>query len=184
MPVHDWTSVVAGNFHDFHQKWIVAICDALNEGVLPTDYYAMAEQRAKGPIPDVLTLELGGNAGDDDFDDEVVGEAVLSRGGGGDWPGTLLLDEAPPRVRFTGQLDDASIYAWRADTVAVRHANGDRVVAYIEIVSPGNKNHPKAINAFGEKLGESLRRGCQFLMIDVLPPGNSMLRECTRQSGR
>lgn len=36
MPVHDWTRVEAGIFHAFHHRWISAISDALNEGILPT----------------------------------------------------------------------------------------------------------------------------------------------------
>ena len=46
MPVHDWTRVGAGIFHDFHQRWIGAIRDALNGGLLPNDFYALAEQAA------------------------------------------------------------------------------------------------------------------------------------------
>ena len=44
MPIHDWTRVDAGLFHAFHQRWISALSDALNTGVLPRDYYALAEQ--------------------------------------------------------------------------------------------------------------------------------------------
>jgi len=35
MPIHDWTRVDTGLFHDFHQGWIRALCDALNAGGLP-----------------------------------------------------------------------------------------------------------------------------------------------------
>jgi hypothetical protein len=54
MPIHDWTRVDAGLFHDFHQGWICALSDALNLGVLPPNYFALVEQRIHGPIPDVL----------------------------------------------------------------------------------------------------------------------------------
>ena len=53
MPIHDWTRVDAGLFHAFHHRWIDALCDALNGGVLPADYFALPEQRIQGPIPDV-----------------------------------------------------------------------------------------------------------------------------------
>jgi hypothetical protein len=46
MPVHDWTRVSAGTFHDFHCAWIAEIRKALNDGRLPKDYYAQAEQVA------------------------------------------------------------------------------------------------------------------------------------------
>ncbi len=57
MPIHDWTRVNAGIFHHFHHRWIAALSDALNEGVLPPDYYALAEQIAGGLGPDVITLQ-------------------------------------------------------------------------------------------------------------------------------
>jgi hypothetical protein len=44
MPVHDWTRVSAGTFHDFHCTWIPQIKNRLNEGVLPPEYYAQVEQ--------------------------------------------------------------------------------------------------------------------------------------------
>ncbi len=58
MPIHDWTRVDAGLFHAFHQSWIVKLCDALNRGLLPSDYFALPEQSIRGPSPDVLTLRL------------------------------------------------------------------------------------------------------------------------------
>lgn len=44
MAIHDWTKVDAGLFHHFHQGWIVALCDALNMGLLPDDYFVMIEK--------------------------------------------------------------------------------------------------------------------------------------------
>ena len=64
MPIHDWTRVPAGIFHDFHHGWITAIRNALNAGLLPPDYYALAEQFAAGFGPDVLTLQGRGENGD------------------------------------------------------------------------------------------------------------------------
>jgi hypothetical protein len=56
MPVHDWTRVEGGILHAFHHRWISAISDTLNEGILPEDYYALPEQHAAGFGPNVLTL--------------------------------------------------------------------------------------------------------------------------------
>ena len=56
MPVHDWTRVEAGIFHDFHTVWIGHLRTALNEGLLPKGYYALVEQHAGHTITDVLTL--------------------------------------------------------------------------------------------------------------------------------
>jgi hypothetical protein len=53
MPIQDWTRVEAGIFHDFHHEWISTIRRALNSGLLPPEYYALAEQQAAGFGPDV-----------------------------------------------------------------------------------------------------------------------------------
>jgi hypothetical protein len=54
MPVHDWTRVSDGTFHDFHYSWVLEIKRAL-KGLLPKGYYIMAEQLG-GDVdaPDVL----------------------------------------------------------------------------------------------------------------------------------
>lgn len=80
MPIHDWTRVEAGIFHDFHQKWARAIKPALNSGLLPPDYYALLEQvagrsRRDRLPPDLLTLR---------GPDGANGRLVLGRRPGGD----------------------------------------------------------------------------------------------------
>ena len=59
MPIHDWTRVDAGIFHNFHQDWTIEICRTLNRGLLPADYVAMTDQRVDGPEPDVVTVRAG-----------------------------------------------------------------------------------------------------------------------------
>jgi hypothetical protein len=44
MPIHDWTRVDHGTFHDFHQGWAPQIRSALDDGLLPPDYEAKVEQ--------------------------------------------------------------------------------------------------------------------------------------------
>jgi hypothetical protein len=58
MPVHDWTLVDAGTFHDFHNGWLIHLKETLNGGLLPSGYYAMSEQHAGQFITDMLTLPL------------------------------------------------------------------------------------------------------------------------------
>jgi hypothetical protein len=43
MPVHDWTRVGDGTFHDFHYSWVLEIKRALMRGLLPKGYYVMAD---------------------------------------------------------------------------------------------------------------------------------------------
>ena len=148
MPIHDWTRVRANRFHDFHQKWSVAICNSLNEGRLPDGYYALVEQKVGGPEPDVIALELPPSPGS-------------SRGG-------TAVELQPPRTRFVTRTESAG-YAERANRVTVRHPDGD-VVAVIEIVSPGNKDSRHAVRSFARKAAESLRAGVHLLVVDLFPP--------------
>jgi hypothetical protein len=152
MPIHDWTRVDAGLFHNFHQRWISALCDALNMGGLPPDYFALAEQRIQGPIPDVLTLKL------------IPGSEGPSNG-----PAGLAVAIAPPRTRLT-QRSEAKFYARKADRITVRHRHGD-IVAVIEIVSPGNKASQSAFRSFVEKSANLIQEGVHLLVIDLFPPG-------------
>jgi hypothetical protein len=49
--------------------------------------------------------------------------------------------------------------------------SGDRIVAVLEIVSPGNKASTHAVRSFVEKTHEFLRAGVNVLLIDPFPPG-------------
>ena len=157
MPVHNCIRVEAGIFHAFHQQWLIAISNALNEGVLPDDYYALPEQHAAGFGPDVLTLQ-----GSRD-DENGSADPGAPDGGGG-----LLV--AAPRLAPTAETD-LEFYQRKQNAVAVRHVSGDRVVAMVEIVSPGNKSTRYALRSFVEKAAELLGRGVHLLLVDLLPPG-------------
>lgn len=158
MPVHNWTIVEAGIFHDFHHAWIEEIKRALNAGLLPPDHYAMAEQQAGAFGPDVLTLQSNGPAS----------EATDTRACESDDGGGLLL--APPKVELTAEAD-LDYYRRKQNTVTVRHVSGDRVVAVVEIISRGNKSGHAAMRSLVEKTSELLLQGVHLLLIDLHPPG-------------
>jgi hypothetical protein len=46
MPIHDWTRVPPGLFHDFHQSWSIRIKEAMNAGLMPRNLCALVEQRS------------------------------------------------------------------------------------------------------------------------------------------
>lgn len=149
MPIHDWTRVDAGTFHDFHQDWTIEIRRTLNRGILPPGYFAMADQRVSGPEPDVIALRLRGP----------------------EPTGGLAVAETPPRIRQTARVEtEAALYARKANRIAIRHKLG-RVVAMIEIVSPGNKDSRHAVASFVGKIVDFLRNGIHVLIIDPFPPG-------------
>jgi hypothetical protein len=150
MPVHDWTRVDAGIFHDFHQAWNAELRASLNGGLLPPDYYALIEQHAGRHIPDLLTLHTR------------PALAPLPSPTGG-----VALAEVRPKIsrRLTAPA------APQSRTVAIRHVSGHRLIALIEIVSPANKDRAESVRAFADKAAEALDAGVHVLVVDLFPPG-------------
>jgi hypothetical protein len=149
MPVHDWSRVDANVFHHFHQRWTIAICDALNAGLLPPGYSALVEQHAGGLVPDVLALER------------------RSRPKPPTDPAGTVLAATPPQTSLVRHA--RTVLAARGNRVVIRHRLGE-VVCVLEVVSPGNKSGRAALRAFVEKTIDFLRRGIHVLVIDILPP--------------
>ena len=91
MPIHDWTRVSAGGFHNFHQDWTIEIYRALNRGLLPPGYTAYTDLRAGGWEPDVVTIQT-------------------QRPGAG--TGGSAVADAPPRTRQVARIEsEAAAYA-------------------------------------------------------------------------
>lgn len=116
MPAYDWTKVDGAVFHAFQNGWIAHLQKALNNGVLPLDFYTLAEQR-------------------------------------------------------TGDVEcDTAFYLAKRRTLLIRHVTGDRVVALIEIVSPGNSQSRAGVEAFVQKAVGALMAGVHLLVVDLFPP--------------
>ncbi len=168
MPVHDWTVVDSGVFHDFHQRWIISICNALNDGLLPDDYYAMAEQVTSGAIPDVVTLERVARANDQELNEASTVSFVSDFG----LPLSMLRLK-----RVYNHEADLELYAARSTHVVIRHVSGDRVVGFIEIVSPGNKHSAIALRNFHRQIER--RDACRLPFVG----GRSASSNATRSRG-
>jgi hypothetical protein len=162
MPTHDWTRVDAGIFHHFHHGWIEEIARRLNRDLLPSDYYALAEQQASRFGPDVLTLQATPRS-------PVEQTAPAGDGNGPSWKTTQGTLVAPPRARLAGETD-LDFYRRKQKVVAVRHVSGDDLVAIVEIVSPGNKAGLGAFRDFIEKAGSLISLNIHLLIIDLFPP--------------
>ena len=157
MPAHDWGLVDAGTFHHFHSGWITRLSDHLNSGVLPDGFYAMAEQHAGRAITDVLALHTGEDLDFSGESDDDGGVAIMT---------------APPQVSRKVVASANATYRHLRRTIAVRHVSGHRVVAMIEIVSPGNKDRDSNVADFAEKAQAALRAGVHLLLIDLFPPSS------------
>jgi len=156
MPIHDWTRVYAGMFHHFHSTWITHLAEALNGGVLPEGYYALVEQHAGAVLADVLTLAAREEA------TEPPGQVPQ---------GALAVAEAPPQVSIHLMPDERATYRLARRTLTIRHRSGRRIVAMIEILSPGNKDSVQHLREFVDKAVAAIRAGIHLLVIDLFPPG-------------
>jgi len=155
MPIHDWTRVNDGTFHAFHTLWLGEIMKALNDGLLPAGYYALAEQIASRMQTDVLALRVPRNQ-----------QNPTATSGG------LAVAEAPPAVR-TARPDPGRRPRQRGRQgrhLVVRHSSGHEVVALIEIVSPSNKDRRDSVRDFTDKAVRTLHAGVQLMLLDLQPP--------------
>lgn len=154
MPVHDWTTVDAGTFHAFHLAWIGEMQKALNGGILPKGFYAMAEQHAGETIPDVLALHTSGpDAGP--LPEPTGGAATVTK----------------TRPKVDNRLTASRSPKGKRRTVAIRHVSGHRIVALVEIVSPANKDRKAHVTTFVNKMVTAVQLGIHVLLIDLFPPG-------------
>src|ERR1700732_1356317 len=118
MPMHDWTRVKAGTYHNFHVLWMASITNRLNAGLLPSGYFAMTEQIIGRPETDVVALESRGRTSPKSDRDRGVVTAQFR-----------------PKARFVMSIPpEQERYARKANRVAIHHELGE-VVAVIEIVS-------------------------------------------------
>jgi len=150
MPIHDWTRVPPGLFHHFHQDWSIELARELNRGRLPTGLSALVEQRAGPRQSDLLTIESTRDAA----------RLAPDRGG------TVIVE--PPVTRIVRRTTK-EFYSLRANRIVVRHHLG-RIVAVMEIVSPGNKDSRAALRDFVDKTVDFLRAGIHMLIVDLFPP--------------
>ncbi|MBI4600685.1 MAG: DUF4058 family protein [Planctomycetes bacterium] len=160
MPAHDWTSVSQGIFHHFHSTWVPEIARSLNGGLLPPLYYALAEQVTSGAEPDVIALELASGI----VDSPPPGARPASD------PGGVAVALPPPKAAITLRTENAR-YAALRKTVAIRHTEGHRVVALIEVLSRANKASRAELETFLRKTQSALRQGIHVLLVDMHPPG-------------
>jgi hypothetical protein len=57
----------------------------------------------------------------------------------------------------------------KADRITIRH-HLRRIVAFIEIVSPGNKDGDRALERFVANIADALQQGIHVLVLDLFPP--------------
>ena len=154
MPAHDFKSIRPNIFHDFHNTWIAFIKGALNNGILPRDYYALSEQAQNDVRPDVVALELN------------VSESPAEYGS---VKSTITETKAPPKTEFTARTD-GYFYGARRRTLAIRHVDGHHLVAFFELLSKSNKSSPDQLQKLISKATDALSNGIHVSIVDPFQP--------------
>ncbi len=157
MPIHDWSTVPAGVFHGFHHRWLGRLAEALT-ATLPPDYYAEAEQHTEERVADVLTLHARSPS------------SPPSTGGFGSTAAVLTSPITSATHRAARHRPKARP---RPKHVVVRHVTGHRVVALLEVVSPGNKDRRRSVDQFAEKAEYAILNGVHVAVVDLFPPARS-----------
>ena len=153
MPMYDWTRVSPNDFHDFHVSWLVTIRTALNSGLLPRSFFALAEHVTPPYVPDVIALE------ESDREEQSVIPSQET--------GTIL---TLPKIQFASKARDRGKVRPPQRWVAIRQERTRRLVAVIELVSPGNKADRKSFDEFLAKSLGLLRANVNLLLVDPFPP--------------
>jgi hypothetical protein len=138
-------------WESFHSSWATKIADALTEQWLPPNY--IAEEHAHvGPS---IEIDVGTFERDELTEPGEAGGAVAT---------------APPRL-WTPPAPDAVLPSVFPDTFEVRVLctdTGPKLVAAIELISPGNKDRTAERRAFAAKCAGYLYQGVSLVLVDIV----------------
>ncbi len=137
------------HWESFHVNWAGAIADDLNESLLPEGYFA--EEHAQiGPRVEIDVATF--------TDSEASGPGV---GGTATLPSRAWAPPAPAMVAPAAFPDAFEVLVFENE-------GGTRLVAAIELVSPGNKDRAGHRQAFAVKCASYLCRGVSLIVIDIV----------------
>lgn len=142
MPLHHWPNPQVA-WRSFHNHWIVRLAEHLNE-LLPSGFQARPTEFIVGIEPDVLLPQAH----------DQPDSGILSRPQSKLTEATLTAVLPPP-----AENPIVGIYS---------AYDNRRLVAAVEIVSPGNKDRPEAVEAFVEKALFLLQEGVHLMIVDVI----------------
>jgi hypothetical protein len=153
MPLHDWTLVDASTFHHFHVGWLWQLSEHLNEGGLPPEFYALTESYYGEHEADVLTPQASSW-------DPVRNPSVA-----------VAVAERPFRRMVHARSKQPVPRRKKQRRILIRRTSNHGVVAWIELISPSNKDRKANVAQFAKKITAALNIGLHGLLLDVLPPG-------------
>jgi hypothetical protein len=134
-----------------------------------SDFYALAEQVAGGWGPDVLTLQRPSSAARGPAEKKMERAKRKREPTADQRNGGVALADSPPKLRFRIQ-DEKRWYAAKKKAVTIRHVSEHKMIAVLEILSPGNKASRGDLDDLLRKAHDLLRNGIHFGVVDLFPP--------------
>jgi hypothetical protein len=135
------------HWDSFHGAWAEAIAVNLNQSVLPDRFVAEARVKLGGQVE----IDIGTFANTD-------GTPTSEQGGG-------VVVWAPSKAASVPLgFRDPDIF----EVQVVNEEGGPRLVAAIELVSPGNKDRPSNRRMFAVKCASYLQSGVSVIIVDVV----------------
>jgi len=132
----------------FHSAWATAIAKQLNDGILPSRFYAIPNIELGGPVEiDVATLM-----------EDAASVGLKPEDGTALW--------TPPAAAVAVPVEYPAL-----DLIEVQvfhDEGGPRLTAAVELVSPSNKDRPATRRAFTVKCASYLNQGTSVVVIDVV----------------
>jgi hypothetical protein len=135
------------HWDSFHGAWAESMAIALNQSLLPERFVAEARVKLGGQVEiDVGTFS------------EIGADSNAGAGGVAVW--------ASPQPAATAPLDfqDPDIF----EVQVLSEAEGPRLVAAIELVSPANKDRPANRRMFAVKCASYLHSGVSVIIVDIV----------------
>jgi hypothetical protein len=137
------------HWESFHVNWAWAIADDLNESLLPEGYFA-EEHAQLGPMVEIDVAT---------FTDP--GPSAPGSGGTATLPPRAWAPPAPAMVVPAAFPDAFEVLVFESE-------GGARLVAAIELISPGTKNRDAHRRAFAVKCASYPYRGISVIVIDIV----------------
>jgi Protein of unknown function (DUF4058) len=137
-------------WESFHSSWATKIVDALTERWLPPNYIA-EEQAHLGP-----SVEIDIGTFERESSDAVQNRSVVATVG--------------PKVWVAPAADGVfpSVFPDTFEIRVLSTDSGPKLVAAIELVSPGNKDRPAERKAFAIKCASYLYQGISVIIVDIV----------------
>ncbi len=148
------------HWESFHSRWINSMADALNE-LLPERYFAEPEVHAGASVEiDVGTFD-GDRADSGSANGQPAGDAGQSGGAAIAVLPRTYSPGTPHQSVKTAFANDFEIRVFK-------DSGGARLIAAIELVSPGNKDDADAGRAFATKCASYLHNSIAVIVVDTV----------------